>query len=687
MVAPGQCQHEAYLPGMAPTMPTRLLVSIALLVPGRAAAQVWRPGSEIALIERAVAVRTARDLDTRLGAWGATAHGILRFSSLISHDGIPVERVIRADELRDEVYGEAPNRSKQIIAAWRDTTFLPNHLVYHRDHLGIVANDFGTAIRLGQGDEVRDVPHPLSTAGLALYRFAVGDTVTITGPAGPVRVVGVRERPVDPSMPGTVGTLYLDVDRAALVRFEFTFTPSSYRDRTVDDITVTLENALQRNTLWLPWRQSIVIRRGEPLLDLPIRTVIRADWTINDYRFGVTPPAPLVIGTSIAGRLQPPAGGGWSGSIAARLDALPATEAEVDAVRRVATRELEGRVLSGLGRWRFAGTGVSGLLHVNRVQGVTPTPGFEFAIGRGWSLHARGGIGLSDHRAVGGLELRRTAGGLTWSVAAQRDVVDIGDRRVISGISNSVGTLLGGGDFGDYTLVERAMAGVGGAAAGTAWSFELGHEWSRSVTTEFTPISGEAAPNPALGAGGAGVIRAAVWRPRESGLSWRVDAEAATGDTAWTRIDVRASERAAISLGHLDLTAELGAGSRRLPGYRSFALGGRGTLPGVPFRAVGGRRIALAQVAWELPVPIPTPPVPASRYAPLPSTLSPFIAGGIAGGSVAGTPWLGTRRIEPVAGLRLDLWGPMLRIETGISLRTGHADLIVDVHPDWWPLM
>ncbi len=184
-----------------------------------AAAQDWRAGTSIDLIRRAAAHRAARDADTLLTSWQAEAHGILRYASVLDHGDGPVERVIRADELRVEVYGESPNLSKQIIRAWRDTSFLPNRITYHRDHLGIVANDFGPTIRLGQGEEVRDVPHPLSDAGLKSYLFALGDTVILNGPTGRVRVVVVQVRPANADSVGTVGTLYLDLDRAALVRF------------------------------------------------------------------------------------------------------------------------------------------------------------------------------------------------------------------------------------------------------------------------------------------------------------------------------------------------------------------------------------------------------------------------------------------------------------------------------------
>ena len=64
-----------------------------------------------------------------------------------------------------------------------------------------------------------------------------------------------------------------------------------------------------------------------------------------------------------------------------------------------------------------------------------------------------------------------------------------------------------------------------------------------------------------------------------------------------------------------------------------------------------------------------------------------ILAAGIAGGEQPGLPWRATDRIEPVAGLRLDLWGPLLRVAAGMALRTGQLSVAVDVHPDWWGLM
>ena len=293
-----------------------LTLGTLLVLAHQAAAQEWASGADLDLVRRAVAQRSLRDADSLFASWRARAHGLVRFTSLVGDPPGQIERVLRADELRVDVFGAGPGRSKQVIVAWRDTSFLPNTIRYHRDHLGIVANDFGGIIRIGGGDEVRDLIHPLSAAGLEYYRFALGDTTIIASARDRVRVVAVLVRPVDPRGMGVVGTLYLDLDRAELVRFVFTFTPASYRDATVSEITVTLENSLREGTRWLPWRQSIAIRRGSPLLDLPWQTMIRGDWEIDDYQLGAAEPPGRFAGDPIDGLRRPMPGASWDGPLA-----------------------------------------------------------------------------------------------------------------------------------------------------------------------------------------------------------------------------------------------------------------------------------------------------------------------------------------------------------------------------------
>lgn len=606
---------------------------------------------------------------------------------MIEHGGTSVERVIRAEELEVEVYGEAPNRHKQIIVAWRDSSFLPNQIRYHRDHLGIVANDFGGVLRLGEGEEVRDVMHPLSPAGLTRYEFLEGDTLRITGPAGTLRVVEVLVRPRDPTSAGTVGTLYIDVDRVALVRFRFTFTPAAYRDPTVEDITVTLENALQENTRWLPTQQSIVIRRGQPLLDLPIRTVLRADWIIGDYELGVVHPANRFVGFLVDGLRAPGGDSVWRESLADRLEPLPGAEASIAEAQRAAASALGRRLLNGLPRTRLLAAGVSELLRVTRVGGITPSIGARRQLGAGTTLGLRLGVGTSDWRLLGAGTLSRTRGPSAWTVGAERRLADVGDAPAASGVASSLSTAIDGTDLADWALLERGWLGVRRPLAGAVMELELSREWSWSVATRFTPLSGTAADNPALGVGAATVGRIRLTHRRATGDGWQLSAEAGRGAASWRRAALLLRATTPMRAGRLILSAEGGIGSDSLPGYRQFVLGGRQTLPGVPHRSLGGRRMARVDVGWALPVTVPTPPFPNARHLGLPSTMMPFVAVGIAGGDDARSRWRGRGELESVAGVRLDLWGPLLRVEAGVSLRTGRVGFSVDAHPDWWPVL
>lgn len=128
-------------------------------------------------------------------------------------------------------------------------------------------------------------------------------------------------------------------------------------------------------------------------------------------------------------------------------------------------------------------------------------------------------------------------------------------------------------------------------------------------------------------------------------------------------------------------------GSRDLPGYRSFLTGGRGTLVGVPHRAIGGRRLALVEVALPLAMRPPAPVLGRVAAGMLASRITPFLAAAVAGGAVAGVPWQATGTIEPVVGVRLDLWGPLLRLEAGWAVRQGGVGLTLDAHPDWWSIL
>lgn len=653
-------------------------VLLSATTAGRLPAQLWQSGRDVPLVQGAAHVRATRDADSLLAGWQATARGILRFASVVDHGGTPIERVIRADELHVEVYGRPPNLSKQIITAWRDTTFLANTLVYHRDHLGIVSSDFGAVIRLGDGDEVGEVIHPLSPAGLDAYQFQVSDTIRIAASGGTLRVIRVDVRPVDPEAPGAIGTLYLDADRSALVQFQFTFTAASYRDATVQRITVMLENALQDNTRWLPWRQSITIERAVPWLDMPFRTVLRGDWTIDDYRLGVTHQPDRFAGRSVAGLTRPGGTATWSRPLAAELAELPATREDADALRRRAGALHPGARLSGMPLLRVAGGGLSDFLLVNRVQGVTPGAGMTISLGDSRSLQGHLGFGLSDRRVAGRLGIAHRFRGGEWTAAVSRQVRDVADRPFGTRLVNSIGTLVSGADAGDWYRRDQFVLGLGlgGLRA------EVTRERAFGLASRFRALDGTQRANPDLGSFAATVVRVALGAAPPQAFQWQLEVEAGFGRDDWGRASALAAGSAP---GGIEWRAEVGLGTRHLPAYRHFVLGGRGSLVGVPGRALGGRRSVFGEIALPMGLRVPTPSVGRLGLVPLATRVAPFLAVGWVGGDRASLPW--RSGWEPVIGLRVDLWGPILRLEAGWSPRRGSIGFTFDAHPDWWPTL
>ena len=228
---------------------------------GRLNAQTWNDSRTRALVEQATERRARQIADTALASYKAAAHGYLTFLAQVGEGFTEPPKIVKADELALEVYWRAPNLSKQLIAGRRDTLLFPTDINYHRDHLGIVQNNFPSIIRLGDGDEVRDVPHPLSADGLNEYDYAVRDSLQIRLGPRTLEVYEVRVRPKDDREPRAVGAVYIDRESGEVVRMAFSFTRAALRDKELEDVSVVLENGLIEGRFWLPRRQEIEIRR------------------------------------------------------------------------------------------------------------------------------------------------------------------------------------------------------------------------------------------------------------------------------------------------------------------------------------------------------------------------------------------------------------------------------------------
>jgi len=661
------------------------------------AAQSWNAPAALELVRRATAERRAAQADSSLVSYRTRAHGFVFFLAQVGEGLREPPRLVKADELRVEVYWRAPDRSKQVILGWRDGAFLPTDINYHRDHLGIVTNNFGDVIRIGEGDEVRDVPHPLSPAGLAAYDYAIGDSLAIRTAGGQTVVREVQVRPRSFARPLVVGTLYLDAATAQLVRFRFSFTPAAYLDRQLEDISIVLENSLYEQRYWLPYRQEVEIRRRTTWLDFPARGIIRGRWEIEGYDLNVPLPDTLFRGPAIAGLLHPqPADSTWTTPLgkAIAAEAAPVNRQDMDALRVEVERIAGARALSGLSSRRLAAGSVSDVVHVNRVQGLTL--GFGGVLGlRASRIHVRPSLayGTSDHRVTGALTVAAGIGATQVTLGAARRIRDLSDLPVIAPAVNSLLAQEGGKDYGDYVLVQGVTGGIRQRLSGrSTLALSAGVEESQSVRVRATPATGSYRPNPALGSGTWHVARLELERA-SGGIAVRRDfqgrlsLEGGEGPGDYARATLESRWLTTLAGHDLVSRAYLGAGTDNLPPHRSFVIGGRGTLVGEPFRAYGGREVGLAQVEWRFEVPVPAIPLGSFASTGRSMTVAPFLAAGVTGRPLPGLPWARSDGVRPVAGVALEWFMRLIRVEAGVGLRDGEFGLTVDVNRDWWGLL
>ena len=683
---------------MSARFPLIVALAATCAAPIPLAAQQWNSTDALALARAGSARRQEAQADSSLTSYRTRAHGFVFFLAQVGEEGLAQPaRLVKADELQVEVYWRAPNRSKQVILGWRDGTFLPTDINYHRDHLGIVTNNFGDLIRIGEGDEVRDVPHPLSPGGLEAYDFAITDSVVVDGLEGSVSLIALSVRPKDQdfSRPLVVGTLYLDAATAQLVRFRFSFTPAAYLDRQLEDITITLQSSLWEGRYWLPYRQEVEIRRRFSWLEFPARGIIQGRWEIEDYEVNAEFPDAVLAGPAIGGLRRT---GGPDSLFAEPLSeaiaavARPLDQREMAQIRADIERLAGNNLLSGLPSSRIGGAGISDFARVNRVQGLALGGRAVLGLRRNRvQIVPSFGIGTADGRATGGVTARVGAGATELSASVSRQVRDFGEEPVIAPVLNSIAAQEFGKDYGDYVLLDAATAAIGYRIdARHRLSVEGAIERSRSLEVEASPANGTYRPNPALGAGIYRIGRLRLERGAGSSVALVSDLRGALalegGDGPTNYVRSSASLRWLRPLGGTELVVEAsgGVGSEGVPAYRAFAIGGRGTLVGEPYRAFGGRRSLLGRVEWRMNVPAPAIPLGSFASTGNSMVLAPFAAVGWTGGEVAGGVGGASDGARPVLGLAAELFMRLIRVEAGVALRTGEVGVTVDIGRDWW---
>lgn len=658
-------------------------------MPGRLlsaqAAAVDEP-AVLSLVRRARELREFPLTHSAVTSYKASAEGHIYF--FLDRDDGRASIPMRVDQVAVDLYQNSLGRRRQIIRGLRKRELLPiEDFRYYIDRLTAVQNGFGDRIAIGEGRDVRDVPHPLGSDGETTYHYRVVDSIRVSVPTlpAPLRVHELEVMPRREDRPGFVGSVFLEAETGALVRMAFSFTPASYVDPRTDRITVRLEHSLWEESLWLPYRQVVEVRREVPELDLPVGTVIRATLEVSDYEFNPETQPGFFYGPAL---LVSPYGAADSTVFRdglmdrmAEEGLSPASLAQVEAEARRAAR---AQLVSGLPRVRVYADRVSSVLRANRAEGVYVGLGGSYAPRESVKVDVLPGYGIGGGAPAAKLRGQWIAGeAATATVELYRHQLrDAGPFSAASGAVNTLSTLFRDLDYTDPWFasgvsveLDRIVRGSVGLRIGGVWE-----EMSGPTSIDAFAAAASRRPLRPVDKGGFGGIRLGIVR-RWGGLGeW--EGEVALDGTAgrWNgggngtllgRIEVSRVPGDLSGQTSLSLGAGMAWGS--LPRPHHFLLGGRGTLPGHEFRAYGGRRFVLARGETTRVV--------------APGWLSVRLLAGA--GAVGATPaplaegWkvAGTAGLRGYAGAGLATLHDIIRVDGAWGMPDGDFEFVFSVSP------
>ncbi|NJD18876.1 MAG: hypothetical protein FIA95_06285 [Gemmatimonadetes bacterium] len=662
-----------------------LAVLASALAPAPGPAQereVWNDARVLELVRRARLERHSTLVDTAFRSYRGQARGYVYF--FIDRADSDLRTLVKADQVALELSWRAPNATHQTIAGLRDEKVLPTNIRYHLDHLTVVLDDFGDQIRLGDGDEVAAVLHPMAPGGPVVYDYLLADSLTLRYGAGQeeVRVYEVRVRPKNPDGDGFIGSVFLDRAAAAIVRMSFTFTPASYVDPYLDYIRISLENSLWLGRYWLPYRQEAELRRELPQLDFLAGSIIRGRYEIGGYEFNEELPPAIFAMRGVTAlpkeeRESFPFEQGLFDDL--ELEGL-APRPSLEEIRAEARQILTRRALSGLSPRRLHLRSFSDALRFNRAEGLFVGGGVQLRPQHDALLRLSAGYALGRERPFLGLSATTPPDRVVPVLDVFWDEMrDIGPLPGTAPALGSVSALFGGEDFLDPYFARGTRLTFRGALPGAGP--ELSLRWERHVSAApalsgdrraVRPIAGGVlgslegrVPFPLPGAG-QGSVRGTLGRLEDRSFG------SLMAQAAWRRDGPERTWK-------LRAAAAAGASTLRIPPQMLFLLGGQGTIPGYDYRSFVGRRFWLARL--EATHPFRPPWMGVRAFATLGAT-------DLAGASTP-TAWAAedSGAVRAAVGAGLSLGWDVIRLDLARGLRDGRWQVMFSVDSRFHPWM
>jgi hypothetical protein len=382
----------------------------------------------------------------------------------------------------------------------------------------------------------------------------------------------------------------------------FTFTAASYVDPYLDYIRISLDNGLWMGRHWLPYRQEVELRRELPQLDFMAGSIIRGRWEISDYVFNPETADVLFRGPRVTAAPQSQREAyAFDDPLFSDLEAEGlASSEELDEIRDQARSMALGTALSGLSPFRVHASSVSDVIRYNRAEGWTVGAGLTLRI-RDQPLRVRGGYAFGAERPWLVGEAERGWGDHTLELSGfWNRTRDLGPLSGASGLVNSIASL-GGEDYRDLYWTSGGMGtwtGPAGGARRMSAAVTVQRTRSASLTvgdedTVFRPVL-------PVDAGLQAVLELSLFRPDDgAGPFWELRLRGGHLDEAYMGVDALLGWSRKGPSRALDAEVTLRGGwvDDRAPRQELMLLGGRGTLPGFPYRGAVADRYALAR-AW-----------------------------------------------------------------------------------------